>query len=121
MFDFFIDTYKEYVRGEDVETEKQVKKEEAKALKIIYPKDIKVLTYVLGGLYIFSSAVSIGVTLKFSGINFSVLSTLFLVIIDICILFFLSRKTKRGEIIAIILSVLFAVLLYGSTMLNMVI
>ena len=41
MFDFFIDTYKEYVQGIDVETEKQIKKEEAKASKIIYPKDVK--------------------------------------------------------------------------------
>ena len=40
-------------------------------------------------------------------------------IIDILTIFFLSRKTKKGEITAIILTVTFGIIIYGSTALNM--
>ena len=118
MFDFFIDTYKELVKGEDVEAEKKKKREKEKACKIIYPKDIKIVTYVLAVMYLFSAIFSSVLTLKFQGIGFSVISTICLSVIDILIIFFLSRKTKQGEITAIILTVVFGIGLYGTTMLS---
>lgn len=118
MFDFFIDTYKEYVQGIDVETEKQIKKEEAKASKIIYPKDVKIVTYVLASIYLISAILSSVITVRLQGIGFSVIASGFLSIIAILVMYFLSRKTKKGEITAIVLSVLFAVGLYGTMMLS---
>ena len=107
MFDFFIDTYKEFVKGEDVDSVRKLKKEKEKAEKIIYPKDVKIVTYVLAGLYILVALVSSILTIKFYGFGFSVVSSILLSIIAILIIVFLSRKTKNGEIIAIILSVVF--------------
>ena len=118
MFDFFIDTYKEFVKGENVEVEKKKKREEELANKIIYPKDIKVVTYVLAVMYLFSAIFSSVITLKLQGIGFSVISTICLSVIDILIIFFLSRKTKQGEITAIILTGVFGIGLYGTTMLS---
>lgn len=118
MFDFFIDTYKELVKGEDVESAKKLKKEKEKAEKIIYPKDVKIVTYVLAGFYILVALVSSILTIKFYGFSFSVVSSILLSIIAILIIIFLSRKTKKGEIISIILSVVFALGLYGSLMLS---
>lgn len=118
MFDFFIDTYKELVKGEDVESAKKLKKEKEKAEKIIYPKDVKIVTYVLAGFYILVALVSSILTIKFYGFSFSVVSSILLSIIAILIIVFLSRKTKKGEIISIILSVVFALGLYGSLMLS---
>ena len=118
MFDFFIDTYKELVKGEDVESAKKLKKEKEKAEKIIYPKDVKIVTYVLAGFYILVALVSSILTIKFYGFGFSVVSSILLSIIAILIIIFLSRKTKKGEIISIILSVVFALGLYGSLMLS---
>lgn len=118
MFDFFIDTYKELVKGEDVESAKKLKKEKEKAEKIIYPKDVKIVTYVLAGFYILVALVSSILTIKFYGFSFSVVSSILLSIIAILIIVFLSRKTKQGEIISIILSVVFALGLYGSLMLS---
>ena len=57
-------------------------------------------------------------TIKFYGFGFSVVSSILLSIIAILIIIFLSRKTKKGEIISIILSVVFALGLYGSLMLS---
>ena len=118
MFDFFIDTYKELVKGEDVESAKKHKKEKEKAEKIIYPKDVKIVTYVLAGFYILVALVSSILTIMFYGFSFSVVSSILLSIIAILIIVFLSRKTKKGEIISIILSVVFALGLYGSLMLS---
>ena len=118
MFDFFIDTYKELVKGEDVESAKKLKKEKEKAEKIIYPKDVKIVTYVLAGFYILVALVSSILTIKFYGFSFSVVSSILLSIIAILIIIFLSKKKKKGEIISIILSVVFALGLYGSLMLS---
>ena len=119
MFDFFIDTYREYVNGVDVENEKRLKREKEKAEKIIYPKDVKTVTYVLGGVYLVSSLMSLIVSTKAKMFGISFFSTILLMIIDILTIFFLSRKTKKGEITAIILTVTFGIIIYGSTALNM--
>ena len=92
MFDFFIDTYKELVKGEDVESAKKLNKEKEKAEKIIYPKDVKIVTYVLAGFYILVALVSSILTIKFYGFGFSVVSSILLSIIAILIIIFLSRK-----------------------------
>ena len=118
MFDFFIDTYKELVKGEDVESAKKLKKEKEKVEKIIYSKDVKIVTYVLAGFYILIALVSSILTIKFYGFSFSVVPSILLSIIAFLIIVFLSRKTKKGEIISIILSVVFALGLYGSIMLS---
>ena len=118
MFDFFIETYREVVKGEDVEIEKKLKREEEKAKKIIYPKDIKIVTYILAIMYLVTAVASSTLTIIYRGIVFSVITTFILAIIDILIIFFLSRKTKQGEITAIILTIIFAIGLYGSTILN---
>ena len=119
MFDFFIDTYREYVNGVDVENEKRLKREKEKAEKIIYPKDVKTVTYVLGGIYLASSLMSLIVSAKTKMFGVSFFSTILLMIIDVLTIFFLSRKTKKGEITAIILTVTFGIIIYGSTALNM--
>lgn len=118
MFDFFIDTYKEIVKGEDVEAERREKIEKEKAEKIIYPKDVKIITYVFTTIYILSGVISSIATIKFQGFNFSVISTIFLSVVAFLIIFFLSRKTKTGELTAIALSIVFAFGLYGTTMLS---
>jgi len=118
MFDFFTDTYKEYVKGIDVEAEKKRKSEEKKASRIIYPKDVKLVTYVLAVIYLISAIFSVTLTVKFKGINFSVIATLFLMVLAVLVVFFLSRKSRKGEIIAIVLTLVFAMGLYGTIMLS---
>ncbi len=118
MFDFFTDTYREYVKGIDVEAEKKRKREEEKAGRIIYPKDVKLVTYVLAVIYLISAIVSITLTVKFKGIDYSVISTLFLMVVAILVMFFLSRKTRKGEIVAIVLTLVFATGLYGAVLLS---
>ena len=118
MFEFFTDTYKEFVQGIDVETEKKIKKEEEKASKIIYPKDVKIITYVLAIIYLISAVASSVLTIQLKGFGFSVVATIFLSVLAILIMFFLSRKTKKGEITAIILTAVFAVGLYGTIVLS---
>ncbi len=118
MFDFFTDTYKEYVKGIDVEAEKKRKNEEKKASRIIYPKDVKLVTYVLAVIYLISAIFSVTLTVKFNGINFSVIATLFLMVLAVLVVFFLSRKSRKGEIIAIVLTFVFAMGLYGTIMLS---
>ena len=119
MFDFFIDTYREYVKGVDVEAEKRKKREKGNAERIIYPKDVKNITYILGGVYLVSSLFSLIVSVKMHMIGLSFFATILLMIIDIFALFFLSRRTRRGEIIAIVLTVAFAITIYGSSALSM--
>ena len=80
---------------------------------------MQTITYVMGGLYLVSSMMSIAVTLKYKGFDLSVFFTLFLMIVDISTMYFLSRKTKRGEIIAIVLTIFFIASLYGTTMISM--
>ena len=118
MFDFFTDTYREYVKGIDVEAEKKRKREEEKAGRIIYPKDVKLVTYVLAVIYLISAIVSITLTVNFKGIDYSVISTLFLMVVAILVMFFLSRKTRKGEIVAIVLTLVFATGLYGAVLLS---
>lgn len=118
MFEFFTDTYKEFVQGIDVETEKKIKKEEEKASRIIYPKDVKIITYVLAIIYLISAVASSVLTIQLKGFGFSVVATIFLSVLAILIMFFLSRKTKKGEITAIILTAVFAVGLYGTIVLS---
>ncbi|MBP3197614.1 MAG: hypothetical protein J6N21_11490 [Butyrivibrio sp.] len=118
MFDFFTDTYREYVKGIDVDAEKKRKREEEKAGRIIYPKDVKLVTYVLAVIYIISAIFSITLTVKFKGIDFSVISTLFLMVIAVLVMVFLSRKTRKGEIAAIVLTLVFATGLYGTVLLS---
>ena len=118
MFDFFTDTYREYVKWIDVEAEKKRKREEDKAGRIIYPKDVKLVTYVLAVIYIISAIFSITLTVKFKGIDFSVISTLFLMVIAVLVMVFLSRKTRKGEIAAIVLTLVFATGLYGTVLLS---
>lgn len=119
MFDFFVDTYKEYVQGVDVEAEKRAKKEKDNAERIIYPKDVKNITFILGGVYLVSSFFSLIISVKMHTIGISFFATILLMLIDIFALFFLSRKTRKGEIIAIILTVAFAITIYGSSALSM--
>lgn len=118
MFEFFTDTYKEFVQGIDVETEKKIKKEEEKASRIIYPKDVKIITYVLAIIYLISAVASSVLTIQLKGFGFSVVATIFLSVLAILIMFFLSRKTKKGEITAIILTAVFAIGLYGTIALS---
>ncbi len=118
MFEFFTDTYKEFVQGIDVETEKKIKKEEEKASRIIYPKDVKIITYVLAIIYLISAVASSVLTIQLKGFGFSVVATIFLSVLAILIMFFLSRKTKKGEITAIVLTAVFAVGLYGTIVLS---
>ncbi len=118
MFDFFTDTYREYVKGIDVEAEKKRKREEEKAGRIIYPKDVKLVTYVLAVIYLISAIVSITLTVKFKGMDYSVISTLFLMVVAVLVMFFLSRKTRKGEIAAIVLTLVFATGLYGAVLLS---
>lgn len=118
MFEFFTDTYKEFVQGIDVETEKKIKKEEEKASRIIYPKDVKIITYVLAIIYLISAVASSVLTIQLKGFGFSVVATIFLSVLAILIMFFLSRKTKKGEITAIVLTAVFAIGLYGTIVLS---
>jgi len=118
MFEFFTDTYKEFVQGIDVETEKKIKKEEEKASRIIYPKDVKIITYVLAIIYLISAVASSVLTIQLKGFGFSVVATIFLSVLAILIMFFLSRKTKKGEITAIVLTAVFAIGLYGTIALS---
>lgn len=118
MFEFFTDTYKEFVQGIDVETEKKIKKEEEKASRIIYSKDVKIITYVLAIIYLISAVASSMLTIQLKGFGFSVVATIFLSVLAILIMFFLSRKTKKGEITAIVLTAVFAVGLYGTIVLS---
>lgn len=118
MFEFFTDTYKEFVQGIDAETEKKIKKEEEKASRIIYPKDVKIITYVLAIIYLISAVASSVLTIQLKGFGFSVVATIFLSVLAILIMFFLSRKTKKGEITAIVLTAVFAIGLYGTIVLS---
>ncbi|GEM_PF-4330373 len=117
MFEFFTETYREIVKGEDVELEKRKKKEE-RGQKIIYSKDARVITYILGALYMITGISSVVATVKFQGFKPTILFTLFLIGIVIAIMIVLAKKTKKREIAAIILSIIFCLSLYGSTMLS---
>ena len=79
---------------------------------------MKLVTYVLAVIYLISAIFSVTLTVKFKGINFSVIATLFLMVLAVLVVFFLSRKSRKGEIIAIVLTFVFAMGLYGTIMLS---
>ena len=118
MFDFFTDTYREYVKGIDVEAEKKRMREEERTSRIIYPRDVKIVTYVLAVIYLISAVFSTALTVKFVGICFPVVATFILMAIDLMVIFFLSRNTRKGEILAIVLTLIFVAGLYGSILLS---
>ena len=117
MFDFFKDTYNEYVLGKNPDEEKKnklLKIEEEKKKVIIIPNSIKKIIYVMGILYLIISIQSIVFSIQ-SKISYMALApTIFFIILDIGSLISLSLKTRKSEIVGIVLILVFIISLFIS-------
>lgn len=94
--------------------EKREKKEEKKLKRYIYSTAVKILTIVLGVLYLLISVVSIISIIENGSDLLYMAKYILLSIIDIVVLISLIFGKKKGEIVSIIGSCLFAIILFVS-------
>ena len=116
MFDFFRDVAI-YLMGGDSEAEvrkRKEKMEQEKANRIFISRSTKQIAYVFGILYIVMGGTSLFASMSLTG-NLQIVPTVKFVIlslVDIAAMVCLTMRTKKTEIAAIILAVVFLMAMY---------
>ena len=120
IFGFLKDVYLE-LNGVDtrfVEEERKKKLEEKKKNKFIFSSSTKVAVYVFGIIYLILTAGNIISLKKSDALSFAhLLRYFFLVVCDISAMGCLIVKSKKTEIAALILIVIFVLVQYFTTLL----
>lgn len=124
MFEFFIDVIRDAtleangIDSQKARLQREQKKLDKKKKKYIFSGKMKVLIFVVGILYLGIGVLNL-VTLKSAGgLDFlSVLRIILLSALDIACLVCLGSRKKKGEVIALILIIVFVLAQYISLVL----
>lgn len=118
MLDFFKDTYLEMsgVDTQKLKKEREEKKKKEKEERYIFSKKIRILTIILGIIYLLIAGSEIVILARYSCSIMLILKILFQVLIDIVVIVCLVLKKKEYEKIALALIVLFFVVGYMSVL-----
>lgn len=108
MFDFFRDTYYELsgIDSDEAKKERRLREEEKKKKIILLPSSIRKLIAVFAVIGILTNIVLV-VTYFSGGLFGSMSNSLLQIIICIAILICMRFKTKKAEIVVLILSAIF--------------
>jgi len=120
MFEFFRDMAIDIMGGDSEEEarKRKEKREEEKANRIFLSKSTKRIAYVFGILYIVMGGISLFTSASLTG-NLQIVPTVkfaILTLIDIAAMVCLAMMTKKTEIAAIILAVVFMAAMYVTTL-----
>ena len=120
MFDWFVDTAME-LRGIDVNARKKLKEEKIRLEKenqYIFSKKIKILIIGMGILHLLMTG-SVILATKGAGLSSGyILKSIFLCIMDIATILALLIGKKKGEIVAVVLVIIFIATMYISVFLG---
>lgn len=119
MLDFIRDIVLE-ARGIDSDKwhRERLEKEEAKKANVyLLSKKTKIIIFVFGIVYLLIEVINMIVFLESNGSLGLRAKGILLAVIDIIVLICLTQKSKKAEIAAIVLSIIFIISMYASTML----
>lgn len=119
MLDFIRDIVLE-VRGIDSDKwhRERLEKEEAKKANVyLLSKKTKIIIFVFGIVYLLIEVINMIAFLESNGSLGLRAKGIILSVIDIIVLICLAQKSKKAEIAAIVLSIIFIISMYASTML----
>lgn len=119
MLDFIRDIVLE-ARGIDSDKwhRERLEKEEAKKANVyLLSKKTKIIIFAFGIVYLLIEVINIIAFLESNGSLGLRAKGIILSVIDIIVLICLAQKSKKAEIAAIVLSIIFIISMYASTML----
>lgn len=119
MLDFIRDIVLE-ARGIDSDKwhRERLEKEEAKKANVyLLSKKTKIIIFIFGIVYLLIEVINMIVFLESNGSLGLRAKGILLAVIDIIVLICLAQKSKKAEIAAIVLSIIFIISMYASTML----
>lgn len=116
MLDFFKDTYLEMSGVDTQKLKKEREEKKKKEERYIFSKKIRILTIILGIIYLFIAGSEIVILASYSGSIMFILKILFQILIDIAAIVCLVLKKKEYEKIALVLIILFFMVGYLSVL-----
>ena len=119
MLDFIRDIVLE-ARGIDSDKwhRERLEKEEAKKANVyLLSKKTKIIIFIFGIVYLLIEVINMIVFLESNGSLGLRAKGILLAVIDIIVLICLAQKSKKAEIAAIVLSIIFIISMYASTIL----
>lgn len=115
MLDFFRDIALEIVGIDSERIRQNYKNKKENSKGYVFSNGTKKIIYLMGIIYLIIGGLSVW-SVRFSGQIQSIVKFAFLSVIDVAVLICLSVKSKKAEIISLILIVFFIVIMYSTTM-----